>query len=215
MTFSIVANSGPDRLECESLEHLHRDPLWTPCRVGLYRGDEGNLIGRSAPRFTGTSCLLAAEIGIVDLDPSVECLPLVTLDQHAHQLVLEKPGGVALHAEAAGELERADAVLGLGKVVDPEKPQPQRELGTVKDGAGGDRGLMAARGALVEPRTRGQPMGSAVPAARTDETIGPAQRLERGEALCLATVVLVEGRFTETFLELDGVACHDGCLVRG
>ena len=67
-----------------------------------------------------------------------------------------------------------------------------------------------ARGALVVARTRGQSMAFAVPATWADEAVRPAQRFERGEALRLGAVGIVEGRLAETFLELNGVACRGG-----
>jgi len=67
--------------------------------------------------------------------------------------VSEHPGGVVLNAESARKLERGDAVLGLGKVVNPAKPDRQRQLGSMENSTGGDGRLMAARRTLVEART--------------------------------------------------------------
>jgi len=95
-------------------------------------------------------------------------------------------------------------------MVETEEPDRQRNPGAVEDGAGGDRCLVATGGALVEARSRCQTVPTDVLAARADEAVRPAQRLEREQTLRLGAVGLLEGRFAETLLELDAVACHRG-----
>ena len=60
------------------------------------------------------------------------------------QFVLESQGGLGRHTDGPGQIERGDAVLGLGDQVDGQHPDGQGPLGRGKDGALGQRGLEAA-----------------------------------------------------------------------
>ena len=60
------------------------------------------------------------------------------------QFVLESQGGLGRDTDGLGQVERGDAVLGLGDQVDGQHPDGQGPLGRGKDGALGQRGLEAA-----------------------------------------------------------------------
>src|SRR5580700_1824206 len=82
---------------------------------------------------------LAADIGVVDLDPgpgSAKLVTAVTLDHRLHQLVLDPPSGVGRDPEPATQLDVGQALLALSQQVHSAKPNPHRQLGTLQYGAG-------------------------------------------------------------------------------
>ena len=64
--------------------------------------DEGDLVGRPTPRFSG---LFAAQIRVIDLHVALKLVGSIALAHDLHQLLLDKPGGVPFHAQLAGKLE--------------------------------------------------------------------------------------------------------------
>lgn len=56
------------------------------------------------------------------------------------QFVLESQGGLGRNLDGPGQIERGDAVLGLGDQVDGQHPDGQGPLSRGKDGALGRRG---------------------------------------------------------------------------
>jgi hypothetical protein len=96
----------------------------------------------------------AAEIRVVDLDPTGQTLGGIALKHDLLQLVFELPGGGLRHPEPATKFDARDALFGLGQVIDRTKPQPQMRRG--EDRPGDRRGLPAALGALIEMARRHQ-----------------------------------------------------------
>src|ERR671910_138838 len=90
--------------------------------------------------------------------------------------------------QAASQIKAGQAVLALGQVVDRGKPSGQRQFGGMKDRAGDQRHLMAARRALLD---RAGPEDDRVgsSAFRADETPRPAPREQRRPALLLGAVL--------------------------
>src|SRR5512144_2585536 len=100
-----------------------------------------------------------------------------------------------------------DALLALGQMIEGAKPAPQRKLGRREDGAGSERRLPPAGGALIKRAGLDQAMASAA-AARTDEAVGPPPLGQRRPALLLAAVLTVESRLAGPLLGLNLVPSH-------
>ena len=87
----------------------------------------------------------------------------------------------------AVQLHRRDAFLVLGHEVDGLKPQRERELGGVEDGACGNRGLAVAAIALLE--LSAVELAAAVMATvRAQKPIGPSPLVQGVEALVFGSV---------------------------
>ena len=106
----------------------------------------------AAPAAPGAcASALAADIGVVDLDPRPAGTKLVTavaLDHGLHQLVLDPPGGVGRDPQPPAQLDIGQAFLALGEQMHGTEPHPHRQLGALQDGAGDQRRLIAALSAL-------------------------------------------------------------------
>ena len=89
------------------------------------------------------------------------------------QFVLESQGGFGRNPDGPGQIERGDAVLGLGDQVDGQHPGGQGQLGRGEDGALGQRGLETALSTLVQLATL-QDIAVLVPALQTAQALGPA-----------------------------------------
>lgn len=172
---------------------------------GLDAGDDRCLAGRAAPPLAAGA--LAAEIGVIQLDAADEALGGIALHHHLLELVLGRPCRGLGDAEAAAELQAGDALLALGQMIEGAKPAPQRKLGRREDGAGSERRLPPAGGALIKRAGLDQAMASAA-AARTDEAVGPPPLGQRRPALLLAALLTVESRLAEPLLGLNLVPSH-------
>src|SRR4051812_6322144 len=172
---------------------------------GLNSGHEWRLACRTAAPLAAVP--LAAEIGIIDLDPPREALAGITLHHHLHQLVLDLPGRGLGDAEPAAQFEAGDAALALGEVVDRAKPGAQRQLAGGEDGPGSQRGLPPAGGARVE-RAGLQPAVLAPAANRADEAARPTPAKHRIAAALFGSVQSIRPALTEALLELHLVARH-------
>src|ERR1051325_2960560 len=94
---------------------------------------------------------LTADIGVVDLDPrpaGAKLVAAVPLDPRLHQLVLNPPGGIGRDPQSPAQLDVGQPFLALGEQMHGAEPPPHRQLGALQDGAGDQRGLMAALSAL-------------------------------------------------------------------
>ena len=199
-----LLGESADLFAGEAGDGMQHHALRAPFPVGLHRGDERRLALSAA---AGLSRPFTSEVGVVNLDALIEPARRLALEHDLRELVLELPRGVVVDVETAHQLHGRDAVLRLRHQVHCAEPRRERQLGTVKDGAGGDGGLPATAGALVEPaRRKKRRLGGA--ALRADETVGPTPLLERAPALLFAAVELCEASFAEPPLELDLVAHH-------
>lgn len=175
-----------------------------PLLIGLHGGDKRELVLSAAPTLSRP---LTAQVGVIDLDAPGERLSLVAFVHDLQQLVFELPGRVVGDAELPGQLQCRDTALALGEQIDRQEPGGQRQVRTMKDRTSGQRGLMMAAMALVEP-TRKLAVGR-VAAVGADEAPRPAMLKESLPALPFAAVLLKEGRQRQAGLELDRVASHD------
>src|SRR5215207_7862985 len=85
----------------EALDRQELDLARPTLVAGRDRGDEGLLAGRASAPFAGP---VAAQIGVVPLDPAVEALGALAPGHHGHDLLLQRPGVGLLDAEPAPEL---------------------------------------------------------------------------------------------------------------
>src|SRR5216683_3240652 len=76
-----------------------------------------------------TAGAFAADVGVVDLDPTGQALAGITLQHDLLQLVFDVPGRGLPHSEATAQFDAGDALLALGQVIDGTKPYPQRQVG--------------------------------------------------------------------------------------
>src|SRR5260370_23241180 len=98
----------------EPAHDLEAGVQWPAVRGGLDRNDERRVAAPAAPdTFAGA---LAADIGVVDLDPRTAGTKRVTalaLDHGLHQLVLDPPGGIGRDPQPPAQLEGGHAFLAL------------------------------------------------------------------------------------------------------
>lgn len=96
-----------------------------PTLLKRERSHKGLLVLR-APACLA-SWQLPAQIGIIDLDVSVQRIECVALGHHGgHELVVQQPGGGVAHPKLACQRQRRDAALGL-----PDQIHSQRTTGSV------------------------------------------------------------------------------------
>src|SRR5512144_2535225 len=104
-----------DLLAAEALDPAQLQAHRLALGRSLDGGDDRRLAGRAATALaTGA---FATEVGVVHLHPAGQAFARIPLHHHLHQLVLELPGGVLGHAEAAAEFEAGDPALALRQLV--------------------------------------------------------------------------------------------------
>src|SRR3954464_5043001 len=128
---------------------------WPPLLEGAVCGgcfgvvEEG---GVAAPATRGAlPGALAADIGVVDLDPrpaGAKLIAAVPLAHRLHQFVLNPPGGIGRDPKAPAQLDVGQPFLALSEQMHGTEPHPHRQLGALQDGAGDQRRLIAALPAL-------------------------------------------------------------------
>jgi hypothetical protein len=118
--------------------------------VRLHRGDKGRLARGATATFSAST--LTAPIGVIQLDPSYQWLPVVALLHHLEQLVLHAPSGIVADAQLPLELQRRDSVLRLRQEKHPEEPGCQRQLGVLENRPADQRGLMILKSAVDPAR---------------------------------------------------------------
>ena len=181
---------------------------WPSVRGGLDRNDKGRVAAPTAPgAFAGA---LAADIGVVDLDPrpaGAKLVAAITLDHRLHQLVLNPPGGVGRDPEPPAQLDVGQAFLALGEQMHGAEPHPHRQLGALQDGAGDQRCLIAAAPALQQLTVADLAI-LCRRAPRTLEALRPAPGEPRLPARLLIRIEPLEGIIREALLVLHAVARH-------
>ena len=123
------------------------------------------------------------------------------------QFVLESQGGFGRNPDGPGQIERGDAVLGLGDQVDGQHPGGQGQFGRGEDGALGQRGLETTSPTLVQLATL-QGIAVLVAAFRALEAPGPAHFKQGLLALFFCAVGCEESWQAEPFLKLNFVFRH-------
>src|SRR3954452_21775709 len=177
-------------LLAEALDHAHPQPPRPALGRGLDRGDDRRLARGTAAALAARA--LAAEVGVVDLDPARELrLGGLAHAHRQHQLVLDQPSRLPLDPEPSRELDRADPVLALGEMVDRREPGGERQLGVLEHGAGGQPDLLLAPIAL-EQLARLECPHAAVAASRAGEPLAPAHVQQHLSTGLLAAEALSE-----------------------
>ena len=174
---------------------------------GLHCGHKRHLVLRAAPGLAARA--LAAQVGVVDLDPAVELAVLLAHPHDLHQLVLDEPGGLVANAQVAHQLQRGDVVLGLCEQVHGQEPARQRQLGGPKDRAAGDAALVATGRALkVQPALAPKRAALAAAARRARKARGPARLDQRGFALLDTAIAVQKLGHRKSSLKLHSVHRH-------
>ena len=108
------------------------------------------------------------------------------------------------------QLEGGDAGFGLADQLEGQEANRQRQLGGVQDGACNDRGLMAARAALIA--LQAPSVDNAVvmaSATRTAETSRPSSPLQSCHTKLFGPVQTLKIQQGKPFLKLNPVSRHD------
>ena len=71
--------------------------------------DDGDLVLISPTCLTARE--FAAEVKIIDLDPSPQQVGLLPISHRPQNLVVQQPGRVVVHAQVAADLQRGDCPL--------------------------------------------------------------------------------------------------------
>ncbi len=197
---------GPRTNGCpgEALDPGQAEPEGMSLFRALDRRQKGGFSGGSPAALAAMT--FPAPVGVIDLDGTVQRAFVVPLLHHLEDLVLQKPGGVVIDPQLAGKLHGTDGVLALGQEVDPQKPDGQRQLGPGHDRPAGERGLAMTGVALVSAIEKNTELRTF--ADRALESFWPAPLEESLAALLFGSVLPVEFRETEPFLELDPVFGH-------
>src|ERR1700720_30003 len=178
---------------------------WLALWCGFDRRHDRRLARRTAAPLAAVA--LAAEIGVVDLDPSRQALCGVPLHHRLHELVLDLPGGGLGDAKPAAQLNAGDAALALSEVVHGAKPSAQRHLGCRENRSGDHRCLPSTGGTLV--KRPGLDEAVMLPCAnRADKAGWPAPAHHRLPALILCSVKNSKLGLAEPLLKLHRVARH-------
>src|SRR5712691_914899 len=111
----IALRQGRDFGPAQTLYPAQLQADWLTLRCGFDRRHNRRLAGRTAATLAPVP--LAAEIGVVHLDPSRQALHGVALHHHLHELVLDLPGRGLGNAKPARQLDAGDASLALSQVI--------------------------------------------------------------------------------------------------
>jgi len=151
--------------------------------TALYRGDERCLVLGAAAGF---ALMDTAEVGVVGDHHAAELAVVIALAHRLQNLVFQAPSGAVAHAQVALERQGGVVVLVLREQVQGLKPLGQRQLRGVEEGAGAQRTLLAAVGALPDPLAVDEKGGVLVLATLgAGEPGGPARLLQYRFALLL------------------------------
>src|SRR5215471_5786593 len=201
----IALRQGRDFGMAETLHAAQFQTDWLALWCGFDRRHDRRLARRTAATLAAVP--LAAEIGVVHLDPSRQALHGVPLHHHLHEFVLDLPGRGLGNAKPAPQLDAGDASLALGEVVHGAKPGTQRHLGRAENRSG-NQGCLSPTGSTLVKRA-GLDYAVMLPSAdRADEAGWPAPTHHRLPALILCSVTSGKLSLTEASLKLDFVPCH-------
>src|SRR5467141_2691812 len=181
----IALCQGHDFGTAETLYPAQLQADWLPLRRGFDRSHDRRLAGRTAA--TLATVPLAAETGIVHLDPSRQALCGVPFHHHLHELVLDLPGRGLGDAKPAAQLDTGNASLALGEVVHGAKPSTQWHFGRGENRSG-DQGCLPSTGGTLVKRAGLDEAVMRAPADRADEGRWLAPAHHRRPALILCSV---------------------------
>ena len=194
--------------DCGTAEPRHAAQLqadWLALRCGFDRRHDRRLARRTATTLAAVP--LAAEIGVVDLDPPRQALCGISLHHHLHEFVLDLPGCGLGDAKPAAQLNAGDSAFALGEVVHGAKPGTQRHLGRGENRSGDHGCLSSTGGALVKCAGLDEAVLLAA-AHRAQEARWPAPAHHRLPALILCSVKNSKLGLAEPLLKLHLVARH-------
>jgi len=201
----IALRQGSDLRAAETRHAAQFQTDWLALWCGFDRSHDRRLARRTAATLAAVP--LAAEIGVVHLDPSRQALHGVALHHHLHEFVLDLPGRGLGNAKPAPQLDAGDASLALGEVVHGAKPGTQRHLGRAENRSSDQGCLSPTDGTLV--KRAGLDDAVMLPSADwANETGWPAPTHHRLPALILRSVTSGKLSLTEASLKLDFVPCH-------
>jgi hypothetical protein len=158
----------------------------TTATTRLLSGDDEAFVGIGGAAAGAGWVAAAADERLVGLQEAAE-RPGRVFAQPVAQLVRHGPGGLVGDAEFALKELGRHAALVAGHQIGGQEPLRQRRPGPVQHRPGGDRLLMMAGAALVDPRARLQPPALAATTRRTFVAARPAQRRQMLEALLLGS----------------------------
>jgi hypothetical protein len=97
--------------------------------------------GLAASQFT-------AEVSVIHLDVTTQGILGIPFDHRLHQFLLYQPSRGVTYAQLPFKIECRQASLGLADQINGQKPNAQRQVGTLEQGACNQRGLQPAALAL-------------------------------------------------------------------
>ncbi len=138
----VGAGPGGNGLEGESRQRGQLGTQRVAGGIQRYRRHERHLVfgasfGLAADEF-------AAKVGIVHLALSAKDVPSLPFNHRLHKLVVDPPSGGVADSQVALQGQGRQPGLGLADQVQGQKPRRQGQLGALKQGAGDQRGLLAA-----------------------------------------------------------------------
>src|SRR5438309_113190 len=201
----IALRQGGDFGPAETLDAAQLQAAWLTLWCGFDRRHNRRLAGRTAAPLAAVA--LAAEIGVIHLDPSRQSLCGIPLHHYLHEFVLDLPGCGLGNTKPAAQLDAGNASLALGQVVHGAKPGAQRHFGRGENRPSDQRCLPSTGGTLV--KRAGFDHAVTLPAAdRANEAGGPAPAEHLLATLFLGPIKNGKPSLTEALLELDLVARH-------
>jgi hypothetical protein len=179
-----------------------------PAVLDLDGADDEHFAPMAAPAAARDRIVSAAarDFGFINLDEAGQ--RAAARGEHAAaQLGADQPRRlVGAESELTLQLQSRDAIGVGGHQISGPEPGCQRQLGVVHDGAGSDRGLPTAAGALIGPGLGFQPPGFATLAAWAHKPVRPARR---------GKILSAGGLIAEALLELDQGARKVGHRATG
>lgn len=109
--YNFLLGPGFDGFACKSTNSIHLDVNRPTFVIQLYGRDKRNLIFRSATSLAATE--LSAEVGVVNMDDSLQEVLTVTLLHGLHQLVLDPPSSRITYPKLSPEFHRRDPVFSM------------------------------------------------------------------------------------------------------
>jgi hypothetical protein len=168
--------------------------------VERHRRNKRDLVLRAAPGFA--TAALAIRLGIVNLYSAGQPVLRVALSHGTHDLVVHQPRCRLTHSDLEYEVQRRQACFRLIEHIDGKAPLARWQFGTRKQRAWGQRSLVMATVALVQPlctarqypmRTASNSAGSGTPRPKGTEGLDAGglrcgESKKPPEATCLAEV---------------------------
>jgi hypothetical protein len=160
----IAPRQGLNLFAAEPIDTAQLDTDGFSSRGRLDRGDDRGLAGGAPAPLTTVA--FAADLSVINLDPTGQALARVPIHHHLHQRLPDLPG------RGLAQLDASDAPLALGQVVHRAEPEAQPDLGRGEDGPRNERCLPTPSGALIKTAAF-DPAVLPPTASRADKPHGP------------------------------------------